>query len=129
MRTDEHGRFVKTEPKRDPEFVRLVHMLPCCARELPGHVCSGPLEAHHAGPRENGASEKADDDTSIPMCKLSHQALHGAARMGKCIFFKTCGKDGLRAWEDRWIGITRKQVARLRSNPSSGPRSPAEVEW
>jgi hypothetical protein len=130
VRQDEHGRFVKSEPKRDPVFVSLVHRLPCCALELPGHVCSGPLEAHHAGPRSNGASEKADDDTCIPMCKRSHTSLHAAARMPDGVaFFRTCGGPGLRAWEDRHIEATRVVVERMRAGQHVGPSSDAELPW
>lgn len=130
MLTDEYGRFVKREPKRDPVFVELVHRLPCCALELPGHRCQGPLEAHHAGLRENGASEKADDDTCIPMCKISHAALHAAARMPDGVaFFKECGRDGLRAWEDRQIAATRPRVEQMRKHGITWPTSDAELPF
>lgn len=130
MKQNEHGMFVKSEPKRDPVFVDLVHRLPCCALELPGHRCEGPIEAHHAGTRENGASEKADDDTCIAMCKISHQALHAAARMPDGVrFFKECGRQGLRDWEDRHIAATRPKVESMRAGHVLGPNSEAECPW
>lgn len=35
--------------------------------------CSGPIEAHHAGVR--GLSQKAPDDTCIPLCSHHHRCL------------------------------------------------------
>jgi hypothetical protein len=36
-------------------------------------VCSGPVEAHHAG--AHGLGQKADDDSCIPLCVSHHRQL------------------------------------------------------
>lgn len=57
-----------------PDFMRIVRTLPCAAIGLPGHVCYGPIHAHHAGPRHG--SNKADDTTTIPLCQCAHACWH-----------------------------------------------------
>lgn len=57
--------------ERGIDYMLAVKRLGCCAIIVPGHVCDGPIEADHAGPR--GVGKKAHDSTVIPLCKLAHQ--------------------------------------------------------
>lgn len=59
---------------RDPEYMAIVRTLPCAAIGLPGHQCDGSIHAHHAGYR--GVSQKADDNTTIPLCQVAHANWH-----------------------------------------------------
>lgn len=53
------------------DYMMAVKSLPCAAVIVPGHVCEGPIEADHAGPR--GIGQKAHDGTVIPLCRLAHR--------------------------------------------------------
>lgn len=113
--------------KEDPEFVRLVHLLPCCARRIDGHRCSGPIQAHHAGSKhDHGAGALADDDTAIPLCEGAHRDLEDAVGSvsGRGTFAKWSGPQRM-AWEQVQISETRPKVERLRKVP--GPRSEEEA--
>lgn len=57
--------------ERATGYMLSVKTLPCAATIVPGHVCDGPIEADHAGPR--GTRQKAHDSTVIPLCKLAHR--------------------------------------------------------
>lgn len=61
----------RSDRVRDIEFLSWVHTRPCCAIGLNGHVCDGPIEADHVGPRPMG--RKADDRTCIALCRLAHR--------------------------------------------------------
>jgi len=52
-------------------YMLAVKSLPCAALIVPGHVCEGPIEADHAGPR--GTGQKAHDGTCIPLCTRAHR--------------------------------------------------------
>lgn len=93
-------RFRRSERVRNAAFLSFVHTLPCAAIGMPGHTCDGPLEADHQGRRPAG--RKADDDTSVPLCKLGHQqrdAFKGA--------WLDYDHDRMRAWLDDKIAATR----------------------
>ncbi len=61
-----------TRDKLGKDKVRLafVHTLPCAARGVKGSPCGGRITAHHAG--THGISQRADDDTAIPLCQAHH---------------------------------------------------------
>ena len=52
-------------------YLAWVNTLTCAASGLNGHVCEGPIEADHVGPRPLG--RKADDTTCIALCLLAHR--------------------------------------------------------
>ncbi len=134
MKQDEHGRFVKGERVIDREFVRIVHTLPCCAREMPMHACRGPIQAHHAGSyvrgdNPHGKGKRADDDTCISLCEGAHVDLEDAVGSisGRGTFAGLTGEQR-RALEQKWIEITRHRVL-ARRNGARGPMSEAELPW
>ena len=67
----QRGRSAYAQRERGTDYMLAVKRLPCSALLLPGHVCDGPIEADHAGPR--GIARKAHDSTVIALCKLAHQ--------------------------------------------------------
>lgn len=89
---------------RPRDFARMgwVKTQPCCAAELSS--CDGPIEADHAGRR--GLSRKADDSTTIPLCRLHHRQ-----RTDHSGPFRSWDRDQMRAWlavqihetEARWL--------------------------
>ena len=74
---------------RDFSYMGRVKSLACCALDLGG--CDGPIEADHAGRR--GLSHKADDLTTIPLCRLHHRQRHDFSGP-----FKTWERDDMRAF-------------------------------
>lgn len=56
---------------RETDYMLGVKRLPCAALLVPGHRCTGPIEADHAGPR--GIGRKAHDSTVIPLCQQAHR--------------------------------------------------------
>jgi hypothetical protein len=106
-------RHRRSGRKRDPEFLALVHRLPCCARLVAGHRCEGPIEADHAGERPLG--RKADDDTTIPLCMLGHRE-----RTDFSGPFRSWDRAAMRAWLDASIEATRTSVALMRA--AAAPR-------
>lgn len=57
---------------RDKQYLREGHRRRCCARDIPGHRCSGPIEMDHVGPR--GKGQKSHDPEAIPVCQGAHRA-------------------------------------------------------
>ena len=82
-----------------PEYIDHVrrHRL-CCAPD--DGRCMGPVEAHHAGRR--GLSQRAHDDTAIPLCTQHHRDYHQAAGP-----FRAMDRDQRRAWVEARIEETR----------------------
>lgn len=97
----------RSERVRDVEYMLFVKTLPCCAIGISGHVCSGGIEADHAGLRPFG--RKADDRTTIPLCSQGH--LERGNFSGP---FRSWDKARMRAWLDFWIAKTqlRWEIAR-----------------
>jgi hypothetical protein len=85
---------------RDVPYMVWVKTLACVARGLPGHVCAGPIEADHAGPRPLG--RKADDRTCIPLCQLGHRE-----RTDHTGCFRFMSKAEMRSWLDGQIAATQ----------------------
>jgi hypothetical protein len=57
-----------TKPKRDPEYLARVRLLPCC-------VCgSEPSEPHHIG--QSYGPLKTSDYFTIPVCRTHHEDFH-----------------------------------------------------
>lgn len=100
--------------ERDFEFMGWVKRQSCMLRELslvdftrsivalPDDPCSGPIEADHMGSR--GISQKADDNTCVPMCTHHHRR-----RTDHSGPFRYLTRDELRAW--RAAAIERTQTA------------------
>lgn len=82
----------------NPAFLAFVHELPCCAADL--GPCSGPIEAHHAGPKP-GLAMKAPDNTCVPLCRRHHGELTN--RRGP---FAGKTREEMRAIQDDWIAAT-----------------------
>lgn len=82
----------RSDRARDPEYLRQVRTLPCSLRLL--GLCSGPIQAHHAGRHPMG--RKADDSTAIPLCQKHHGHLHDVI-----------GTRRARPWADKVIEQTR----------------------
>ena len=61
----------RSERVRDVDYLAWVHTLTCAAAHLDGHVCEGPIEADHVGPRPLG--RKCDDKLTIALCSLAHR--------------------------------------------------------
>lgn len=58
--------------ERFVDYMLEVTKLPCSAALLPGHKCSGPIEADHAN-FEHGKGEKCHDSETIPLCVQGHR--------------------------------------------------------
>lgn len=90
-----------------PDYVSWVKLQPCMAALAGG--CGGAVEAHHAGDR--GLSQKAHDETCIPLCTHHHRAWHdgGPPFSGSTQTFRTM-------WRNLAIGHTRLrwEAGRLR---------------
>lgn len=80
-----------------------VRGLACCARDLPGARCSGPIEADHAGLRPLG--RKADDDTCIPLDRQCHRD-----RTDLTGPFRGWSRAQMRTWLDDQIANTRSAI-------------------
>lgn len=100
---------------RDLEFMGWARRQPCIVRELaPGSFmrasvtqtattpCTGHVEADHMGAR--GLSQKADDNTCVPMCRQHHRE-----RTDHTGTFRPLTRDELRAW--RAVAIEHTQTA------------------
>lgn len=78
-----HLRPVPKSPKplRDAAYLRHVRTLDCCVgRDGASGPCSGPVVAHHHGPR--GMGEKTDDYRSVPLCDGHHREFHDTGTIG-----------------------------------------------
>jgi hypothetical protein len=91
----------RSERVRDVDYMLLVKTMPCCARGIAGHVCSGRVEADHAGLRPTG--RKADDRTVIPLCQQGH--LERTNFSGP---FRSWDRARMRAWLDEQIAKTQR---------------------
>lgn len=90
--------------ERDTERMGWTKMMPCSVGDgltplaydlwLGGDVdaCRGPIEAHHAG--VHGLSEKAPDDTVIPLCDHHHDSLTDLRGV-----FSGWPRGAVKAWE------------------------------
>ena len=87
----------------DPERVAWIRSQPCTMRSQ--DPCSGPVEAHHAG-RDRGMSQRAHDDTCVPLCRKHHAAWHSASGV-----FRTYKKAERRAWADAKVAWFRARYA------------------
>lgn len=84
-----------------PEYISWLKRQACAAE--PHRDCQGPIEAHHARHRRSatdrsrvGMSEKAHDDTAVPLCMLHHKRFHDGGPP-----FVAMGKMGRREWMDK----------------------------
>ena len=93
----------RSERVADRAYMGAVHRLPCCARHL--SLCSGPIEADHAGIRPLG--RKADDATCISLCRLHHRQRHDFGGP-----FLLWDRHIMRQWLDEQIAATQRELAR-----------------
>lgn len=103
----------RSERVRDHAYLAWVHALPCAARSFLGHVCEGPIEADHAGPRPLG--RKCDDSEVIALCQLAHRQRHDYAGP-----FRALSRSDMRAWLDEQIELTQRADQLRRAAPPSG---------
>jgi len=82
----------------NPAFLQWLHGEPCCAGDL--GPCTGPIEAHHAGPKP-GIAMKSPDATAVPICRGHHRAV--TERRGP---FAGKTREEMRATQDEWIAAT-----------------------
>lgn len=66
--------------------------------------CRGAVEAHHAG--ERGYSQKAPDDTCIPLCEGHHRALTDRAGI-----FAGWPRGAVKAWELAMVELYQRAYA------------------
>lgn len=85
---------------RDAAYLAWVHTLTCAASGLNGHVCEGPIEADHVGPRPLG--RKSDDADTIALCALAHRQ-----RTDHCGPFRSFSREDMRAFVAESLAITR----------------------
>jgi hypothetical protein len=95
----------RSDRQHDAAFLAFVHTLPCCARDVPGHVCSGGIEADHMGARPMG--RRADDSTCAPICSLGHRQ-----RTDFSGPFRSFDQAQMRAFLAESIRATREAYAR-----------------
>jgi hypothetical protein len=62
--------------------------------------CDGPTEAHHAG-KKPGMGMKADDSTTVPLCRRHHRLITDHAGP-----FTGMTRAKLRELQDKWIAET-----------------------
>lgn len=74
------GGFPQNKPHRD-----FIGTLQCILADDPRHECSGRVEAAHVGPR--GKSQKAADETTLPICIGGHQTGRKAFHKGEKTFW------------------------------------------
>ena len=89
----------RSERVRNLSYLAWVHTLTCAASGLNGHVCEGPIEADHVGPRPLG--RKADDTTCIALCLLAHRQ-----RTDHAGPFRAFTRDDMRRWVAEQLAIT-----------------------
>jgi hypothetical protein len=116
MRTTRKSAY-KRRP-RDPAYMAWVRRQPCCARVF-SHLCSGPIEADHAGRRSAG--RKADDRTCIPLCRRHHRE-----RTDFSGAFKTWNAQDMRYWLN--LMIARHQ-AEYHMETKQGAPQMADEQW
>jgi hypothetical protein len=109
------GRLTVGKPGgriRDPNYLALVHLLPCLVAVEIGstRLCSGGIEADHEGWRPLG--RKCNDDETVPLCSKHH-----AERGQFAGYFRTFDRARMRAWRAAAIAWTRERVARLTVAP------------
>lgn len=102
-----------SEPGRvhDPEHLRSVRALPCCAPGA-GDSCVGVIEADHVGRRPVG--RKCNDRETIPLCTLHHAERHALAGP-----FKGWGRERMREWLEQ----------KLRETQVAADRGEATFSW
>lgn len=94
---------------RDAGYMDRVRGLACCARDLPGARCAGPMEADHAGVR--GLGQKCSDDQTIPLDRQCHRD-----RTDLTGPFRGWDRARMRAWLDAQIATTQAALVAARSN-------------
>jgi len=66
-------RRLKKQSPADRRYLAFLHTQPCMGAEcIPGHVCSGPIEASHYRDM-TGLGLKSSDTTCIPLCQSLHR--------------------------------------------------------
>ena len=80
-------------------YLAWVNTLTCAASGINGHVCEGPIEADHVGPRPLG--RKADDTTCIALCLLAHRQ-----RTDHAGPFRAFTRDDMLRWVAEQLAIT-----------------------
>jgi hypothetical protein len=89
---------------RDPVYLHRVHLVGCWAQaSIPGHVCSGGMEADHAGRRPLG--RKCDDSECVALCRGAH-----CARTDWSGEFRSWAREQMRQWLVDGIRWTRACV-------------------
>lgn len=92
--------------ERDFDYMEFVKTLPCRLAGLEGAgPCSGVTEADHAG-LDAGLTQKAPDDTCIPMCTGHHRDRHACTG-----FFRGREKGWKRNWRLCAIAETQAEYA------------------
>lgn len=98
--------------KLDPDFLAIVRTLPCVARDILGHVCFGPTDPDHLGPRPYG--RKADDDTAVPLCRRAHEQRTDYPGPSSGIF-REWPRAFMAEWKEHQIERARAAVAAIRA--------------
>lgn len=81
-----------------PAYTAWIRSQPCAASLL--SECDGGVCAHHTG--RKGLSQRAHDDTCIPLCHQHHMEWHAAGGP-----FKGWGKAQRREWSEIGVGLIR----------------------
>lgn len=67
----------KPKRERSEEYLSFVRSRDCLLLSRYGHVCSGPVEAHHITPKMGGkVGSKTDDRRALPFCSALHKHYH-----------------------------------------------------
>lgn len=92
-------RTIKAERRVDLERLRRVRALPCLGCLLDGVKQTSPTEAHHIRRKADGstygASQKAHDDETIPLCSGAHHwnGVHVASKLSHKEFERRYGNE------------------------------------
>ena len=92
-------RTFKAERRVDLERLRRVRALPCLGCLLDGVRQTSPTEAHHIRRKADGstygASQKAHDDETIPLCSRAHHwnGVHVASKLSHKEFERRYGNE------------------------------------
>jgi hypothetical protein len=107
------GRGVSQKPekkKSDPEYLSILHDLPCCICEYYGEEQRSPTQAHH-WIMGRGGSRKTPDDEAIPLCEGHHQGQFDTSKtaihMEPELWRSQYGTD------KDWISWAQAQVAQI----------------
>jgi hypothetical protein len=122
-RTRRRSKYRQRE--RHTDYMLFVKTLRCCAANLPGHTCSGPIEADHAN-YQHGKGEKCHDSEVISLCKRGHEQKTNAHGPGSGPF-KGWDLDRMREWLLEQIAHTQRTARACGVVVPEAP--PQKVPW